>query len=376
MLFIKKFDYLSPRITFYYKEVISHSSILSGILSIIFFSIKIILGIYYSLDLIQRKDLKAFYYNTFIEDAPTFPLNSSSLFHFLTLENRDKDKVTKGIDFTQFRIIGFEIYFENFVNNPFLFQIRSHWIYGNCNSDDIKGINYLINNDFSEESICIKKYYDPKENKYYDKGDPKFKWPVIAHGTNNPNNQYYSLYMGKCHEDTINLFLGEGHHCKTDSEIEEYFKSSGTIILNFYFVDNYVTIKNYKNPFTKYLYKIDKQIHYNEYSINNINFHPATTKTHNGLLFDSVEQEASYVFDRNDVYVSESKENNIYCAFSLWLKNTNMYYERTYKRIQDIFSLIGGFNHIINILGILINKLYSKYIVLCDTEQLLLSLIN
>ena len=77
-MFVKKLDYLSPRVTFYHKGLISHASILSGILSIIFYIIKIILALYYSLQLIQRKDLKAFYYNTFIEDAPTFPLNSSS----------------------------------------------------------------------------------------------------------------------------------------------------------------------------------------------------------------------------------------------------------------------------------------------------------
>ena len=89
-MFIQKFDYLSPRITFYHKEKKSHSSIFSGFLSIIFFLIKIISGIYYSLDLIQRKDLKAFFYNTYIEDAPIIPLNSSSLFHFLALEKRDR----------------------------------------------------------------------------------------------------------------------------------------------------------------------------------------------------------------------------------------------------------------------------------------------
>ena len=101
-MFIRKLDYLSPRITFYHKELISHSSIFSGILSIFFFVIKIISGIYYSLNLIQRKDLKAFYYNTYIEDAPTFPLNSSSLFHFLAVENRDRERINEGIDFTKY----------------------------------------------------------------------------------------------------------------------------------------------------------------------------------------------------------------------------------------------------------------------------------
>ena len=140
-MLIQKFDYLSPRITFYHKELISHSSIFSGILSIIFFLIKIISGIYYLLDLIERKDLKAFYYNTYIEDAPTFPMNSSSLFHFLELQNRSKETTIEGIDFTKFNIIGFEIYFDNTFHIPFLLEYVNHWIYGKCNSDDIEGIN-------------------------------------------------------------------------------------------------------------------------------------------------------------------------------------------------------------------------------------------
>ena len=375
-MIIKKFDYLSPRITFYHKDQLSHSSIFSGILSIFFLLLKILFGVYYSLDLIQRKDIKAFYYNTYIEDAPTFPLNSSSLFHFLALENREANILNEGIDFTKFSIIGFEIYFESIVQNPILLERVNHWIYGNCKGDDIEGINYLINDKFFEKSACIKKYFDSKEKKYYNKGDSKFKWPVMAHGSNNPNNKFYSIYMGKCREDKLNLILGEGHYCKNDSEMDAYFKSRGTKVLNYYFVDNNVNILDYKNPLSKHIYKIEGTIYQNEYSINNLNFNPLTVETNNGLIFDNIEQKISYSFQRNDVFVSETKEKDIYSAFCIWLKNTNMFYERSYKSILDIFSYIGGVNNIINIVAILINRLCNKFITLCDTEKLLHSIIN
>ena len=361
-MILRKLDYLSPKITLYQKELISHSSIFSGILSIFFLLIRIIFGIYYSLDLIERKDLKAFYYNTYIEDAPTFPMNSSSLFHFLELQNRSKETTIEGIDFTKFNIIGLEIFFDNIFNSPFLLKFFNHWIYGNCDSDDIEGINYLINNNFFEKSACIKKYFDSTEQKYYNKGESKFKWPVMAHGSNNPNNQFYSIYMGKCNENILNLILGEGHHCKSDSEMDEYFKSDGTKVLNFYFVDNNVNILKYKHPLSKYIYKIETTIYQNQYSINNLNFNPLTIETSNGFIFDNIEQEISYIFQRNDVFISETKEKGIYCGFCIWLKNTNMFYERSYKRIQDIFSYIGGVNNIINFLAILINRLYNKFI--------------
>ena len=203
----------------------------------------------------------------------------------------------------------------------------------------------MINNNFFGKSACIKKYFYSEEKKYYNKNDSKFKWPVIAHGSNNFNNQFYSIYMGKCKEDILKLILGDGHHCKNDSEIDEYFNGEGSKVLNFYFVDNNVNILNYKNPLSKYINKIDNKIYQNQYPINNINFNPLTIKTNKGLLFDNIKREISYIFQRNDVYFSERKEKDIYCGFCIWLKNTNMFYERTYKRIQDIFSYIGGVNN-------------------------------
>ena len=84
-MIFKKFDYLSPNVTFYYKGYLSHSSIFSGILSIFSFILIIIIAIYFSLDIIQREHPTAFYFNRFEEDVGTFPLNSSSFFHFISL---------------------------------------------------------------------------------------------------------------------------------------------------------------------------------------------------------------------------------------------------------------------------------------------------
>ena len=63
----------------------------------------------------------------------------------------------------------------------------------------------------------------------------------------------------------------------------------------------------------------------------------------------------------------------VYCFF---LKNMQEYYERTYKRVQDVASSIGGINQVITIIAIYLNSLYNNYIVLSDTEILLHSSIN
>ena len=204
--------------------------------------------------------------------------------------------------------------------------------------------------------------------------EEKFRWPKIAHGTMNNNLKLYSIFMENCNEDTISLILGEGHHCKSEREIDESFKNLR--IANFYFINNYVNVLNYDNPNMKFFFRVETGIYQNEYSINHLNFNPSKIQTHNGLIFDNIKEEDSYVYERNDVFIKENGENKVYMGYCFWLKNTMNYYERNYKRIQDIISSIGGIYQIITILSIYINKLYNNYIILYDTENLLYNSIN
>ena len=48
--------------------------------------------------------------------------------------------------------------------------------------------------------------------------------------------------------------------------------------------------------------------------------------------------------DRNDVYIKNNDDKNIYLSYCFFLKNIMEYYERSYKRVQDVISSIGGIN--------------------------------
>ena len=375
-MFIKSIDFLSPPVTFYYNNSLSHSSIISGIISIISIILIICLAIYFSLELIQRKEPNAFYFNSFIDDAGKYPLNSSSLFHFLSLSNTHDNSINdaNGIDFTYFRIVGSEVYFDAFLSDKNLTKY-DHWLYGYCNNDsDTKGIGYLIKNEYFTNYACIRKYYNSTERKYYDTENPNFRWPEIAHGTYNPNYKFYNLFVQKCQQDTISLILGEGHHCKSDKEIDDFI--SKVVIGTFYFINHYIDILNYKHPNTKFFFRIENNFQKNIYSTNHLNFNPSLIKTHNGLILEKVIEEKSYIYERNDVFSGDSKGNDIYCIYVLWLKNTMNYYERTYKKIQAVISSIGGINQVIVLIATYINSFYNQYIVLSDTESLLHSSID
>ena len=190
-MFIRYLDYLSPPISIYYKGKLTHSSIVSGIFSIIAIISIIYLAVYFSLDLINRENPSAFYYNSYVEDAGIFNLNTSSLFHFINIEQNLRGHFSyETIDFTTLNIIGFQGSIDNFLIIP-NGQITNvnHWLYGSCNKDiHGKDLNDLITFDFFGQCACITKYYDKPTHKYYEIGDPNFKWPKISHGTNNKNN--------------------------------------------------------------------------------------------------------------------------------------------------------------------------------------------
>ena len=373
-MFIKQLDFLSPPITFYYNKKLSHTSVLSGILSI--FSILILLGfvLYFASDILDMKNPKAFYYNTFIDDAGSFPINASSLFHFISMSENDRDPTDTGVNFTHFRVIGLNTHFYKYYIAGDI-KLFDHWLYGFCNNEsDTFGISHLITKSYFKNSACIRKYFSSSDQKYYDTGDSKFVWPKMAHGTFNENIEFYSIIIEKCREDTINLILGEGYNCSNALEMDEAVSHHG--IVHFNFINNYVNILNYKEPIRKYFYEVENSLEKEKFVINHINFNPSLIKTNNGLIFDNFQKQMSYAYERDDVFSNDFSEDQAYMAYYLWLNNNVLYYERIYKKIQDVISNIGGISQAINFVAYFFNYLYNNYIILFDTQLLLSKLIS
>ena len=374
-MFIKKLDYLSPPITFYHQGLLFHSSFVSGIISILSILIIIIFTVYYSLELIKKKNPKSSSYYTYIEDSGIFPMNSSSLFHFISGISKESNFNNNGIDFSFVRIIGLEVFFKSYIKDNNLSHYN-HWLYGKCNIKDIEGINNLIQYDFFERSACIRKYFNKEEQKYYDVGDPKFRWPVIAHGTANKDEQLYNIIAEKCEQNTLNLILGEGHQCKNLSEFESILYNTFFGELFIYIINHSVDISNYTNPYKKYIEMVGNVLFSNYYSVNHLNFNPSIIRTYNGLIYDKFNEEYAPIFERHEVYQFDKEKTNIYSIFAIWLKNKLYKNERSYKKLQDVISSVGGIYQSITIIAAYINAIYNKFIVLSDTEVLLNSIIH
>jgi len=373
-MFLKKIDYVSPPITFYHKNYLAHTSILSGMISIFSFILILMISSYFTMKIIKRKDPSVFNFKRITKDAGIFPVNASSFFHFISLKTDTQEFKNGGMDFRSFRIIGLDVHYSEYQNNKNLSNF-DFWLYGYCNDkSDTKGISHLIDFDFFKNSACIRKYFSFADQKYYNTDDPKFRWPVLAHGTSSPNNIYYNMIFERCKEDTINQILGEGIHCKTDKETRDLLSINAA--LRMYLIDHYIDVLNYKSPITKFIVTVENNIKEGIYPINNLNFNPLFIKTNKGLVLNDIIENSTYSYERNDVFSYDDATNKIYTIYCLWLGNRVDYYERTYKRVQDAISNIGGFYQFIVFSAVFINRFYNSFIILFDTENLLNSSIS
>ena len=376
-MFLKKFDIISPRISIYHKGSLIHSSIFSGIISIISVLFIFIIVIYYSLDMIQKKNPKVYNINSYIEDVPIFKVNFTSFFHFINIITVGPTPGVDGIDFTKFRIIGSKAYYSNFLRANI--RSLSHWIYGQCNnSSDLGEIGKLITYDFFSKCACIKKYYDHHAGKYYDIGDLNFKWPEIGHGISHDNNMMYNIYLQNCNGNLVGEVLGNDSQCKNITEINQYLQAPRSQkMIHLYFLDHFINNSDYRSPNKPYFSRLETPFESGHYTVHNFKFNPSLIKTDYGMILGKAREELSYAFDRDEELIKDKEANDdIYICYSFIFKNVMIESERKYKRIQDIISEIGGFYKFAQLLAFYLNYFYNSYIVLSDTQILLSNLIQ
>ena len=373
-MFIKKLDWLSPPITLYFKGENQHASIVSAIISIICYISVLALGVYYALGYIRKENPKAYFFNRYVVDAGYFPVNSSSMFNFIQICDQMTNEVVP-FDFSVFRIVGMDnAFYDEYMTNPNILNNISHWVYGYCNNNsDTVGIGHLINFKYFEQSACIRQFYDKDKNKYFNTGDPEFKWPVIEKGCSNPDRTYYGIIMQRC-DYSPNILKSQGPECKAESEITEFINR---VSLKFQLIDQYIDMLNYKKPFTKYFYEVTSAITNEIFIINHLNFNPANMLTHNGIFIDNKKEERSYSFTQNEKHTIEQSQgqstNGCLIGIYFWMQNTLQYYERNYELFQDLLSDIGGVSSIVVTISYYLNLLVHNYVIVLDTQDLVLN---
>ena len=375
-MFLKKLDFLSPDITLYHKGDISHSSWMSGIVSLIQVIVLLTCGVYFFLDFINHREPKAYFYNRYIENAGFYPINSSSFFHFISISTEEDPVNEHNFDFLSFTIVGIDSFYVKYLEEKNLTNF-DHWLYGRCYNISVPDeINSILNSkgikNFANFTnfACINKFYDSKTNKYYNIGEDKFHWPNISFGMANPNRTYYSIIVERCSQDKLDeIFVKEQYKCKNNEEIKKVANGKHAFHMNF--VNQDVDVLDYKMPNKKYFYIVENAIDKDNYSVNHINLDPVLITTHDGIAFDKSNEVMSYTFERNDEFTYNEPDSDIFCIYNLWLKNRMQCFDRTYKKIQDVISEIGGISQAITYVAMFINCLFNKYVTISNVEKII-----
>ena len=252
-----------------------YSSIISIVLSFISF---FIIALYSAAKLVSlfykfippKVSINSF----FSEDSGRVSIDPFGLFHFI---NFKVDNIIKEFDFENLRIIGFETYFDVFMINKNL-SMYDHWLYGPCkNESELKEINYLINQEDFRKSACIKKFFNSKEQKYYNTNEDKFRWPTIEQGIINFKEKIYSIIIDKCEDNTFKIIFDDNKgKCKNNLKLEELYKNG---YIHFNFIDNQVKTENYTDPIGKFLNKLETKLFKDNHCLNYLYFNPVILDT-------------------------------------------------------------------------------------------------
>ena len=360
-------DFISPPITLYYRSNLKHSSIPSIIISLISIVALLVFSIIFSLDFICHKNPSAYYYHEYVEDTGIYPLNSTQMFHFITIGEAINEFE---FDPKAISLIGVSVA-DNIIlanNNESEYD---HWIYGFCEGeiDAMDKIIYLSSylDRFLNKGLCVKKFYNSTTKKTINFDNPEFKYPILAHGNSNPNEILYGIFMQRCQNNS----MINNYTCYDSKKIDSLIKLA--VEYSIYFIEQNVFINNYKNPFNHFFYRLTNHFNTESYTINHLNFHPTLMKTHSGIIFDHISYKYTYTYNSNEKFVVSRNENNnntnIYAMYYFWMQNLEDIYERKYKMLQDICGSIGGIIKIIMLTAEMLNYFFHEYTIVCDLNS-------
>ena len=364
-------DLFTPLITLSYNNMDKYSSIPSILLSFIGILIIASITAFYIVQVLQRKNFSAYFYDSYIKNPPQISLDKKGSFHYLILNNNiaPNDKILTILGYNS--LPSYYLEGSNYPVDSFISSSNYTYIYGQCTTEDMRNIENLLTNkeSFLNYGYCIKKAIRLTDKKIINVKDEDFVWPKIS--SSSIGDIPYSINIAKCSKEP-DPFTNEIKECENDDTINNILKS--LVSAHFYFLDNYIDVGIFKNPAIPYFYTVDSQLglDFTTFNINHINMNPAVINSHQDYLFEKVTKTYAAIFQRVDVLAvnKESFLSDILCSFVIWEKNRLQVYERRYDGILDLLSSVGGFYKVIMSSLSLINIIFYRYAEFKDAQIL------
>ncbi len=369
-MYIRKFDFITPLITLYYKGEDKHSSLFSGFFSIILSIIVSIICIFISFDFLFKQNPTAFYYKIKVKDTGIFKLAHNNFFHYLTfIDEKTKENA---FDEKLFSVIGLNNgKISDFLNGNNISEYNfSHWKYEKCekiNLENANIANIYITEKYFNFSLCITKYYDKENNKIISYEDQNFPYPKLENNLEKEYATNYEIILKLCEN-----FTEYNNNSCYDSEIIHLlpFEKEIKYYLNFY--ENNINIDDYKIPVTKQLNNISFNYDPTFIETNKINLLQTYVRTSDGIIFNDKTIIKTYNIDSfyNDFMYNHF--NSFAKIIEIKMLNKIEIYHREYKKLQDIAGSVDGIiEFIILVVQILNNFFYHNYRLINDFNNVI-----
>ena len=374
--FFEKIDFLSPKITLFYRYKLRHSSSVGGLLTLAMIIICILFISKFLFSLFHHSSPSVIFYRKYEKDLAKYSLDSSSILHLIWLNNNNYS--FKSILNTKaIRII---LLAEENNNKTNISNLKNyeHWVYDSCDKNDLKNYEKLIfndeyinnNNDISN-AICLRYYYDKTEQKYYSSKNQNniFRYPYLEHGTSNKNNLMLSIIFEKCSNNSItNKIFG---NCENEEYILNYLKDYNSAYIQI--LDHQVDLTDFDKPIQTYFMGISSLLwHDNSYEVKNINLSPLLIRSSQNIIKDGYIEKSTVIVDSIQSYIVSS-HSQILLKYLLSIQNYKQIYERKYNDLFDAFSSIGGIVQFCYYTFYIINYFYNDFILILNTQNLFLN---
>ena len=202
---ISSFDFISPKITLKYNGRNSHISRIGGFLSLCLFITICILVFYCFWSLIEPRFYSFLLYEENSNDSKlSQKINFSGINHFLQIYSHTNDGWFGDIDNKNIIIYAVKENNKIYRNNYFSEKLSDteHWLYDKC--DKINNINMNLFDEISNyvknytSSICIRFYFNPKDQRYYEIGNDGYVEPYLETSKVGEKQYPFKIIIEKC----------------------------------------------------------------------------------------------------------------------------------------------------------------------------------
>ena len=145
--------------------------------------------------------------------------------------------------------------------------------------------------------------------------------------------------------------------CKSEEEINE--KING-FWFEMFFLDHFVDIYNYSSPIQTFSNSLYSMVTPDFYKSLHVYYNGVTVNTDRGVLFDRYKEETSFKYEKMNFDLIGNKDNGDLIEFILISSFTEEIYNRSYIKIQDLFSNVGGILSGMSLAGIIILSFFEQ----------------